>query len=263
MFIVDQKSQGTLLGGDFLLGAPPLPVGHYSPAGQEFVPTAAQLNAVDLDLRTIQGTAGVASVRIRLDTMAGPIIGTSHTVPIGSTSQGSSLPFNPVRFDFPGPVPLEPGKRHVIEIVPIAGTLGVAWIYAQAGDSYPGGRCILSGQPSDVPWPVPGPIGGRASLWFQEGSEVRTPAGASWAAAVVYILFGVIQDGGGLGYQPGGKPVPIDPRRNLDPATWRALTGLAVHELASAIDDAEIQRVVGRAGLDLVHKAIRELGHGH
>jgi hypothetical protein len=174
---------------------------------------------------------------------------------------GTPIPFNPVRFDFPGPVPLAPGHRHVIEIVPIAGAFGGWWIYAQDGDSYPKGRFILGGQPYEVL----SDSGGQAALWFREGFAAPVPARASaqWAATVMHILFGGIQDGAGLGYLPSGKPVPIDPRRSLNPATQRALTGLAVRELASAIDDAKIRRTVERAGLDLVRHAVRQLAEGH
>ena len=269
MLIVDQQSAGDMLGVDFQLAQLPKPSPWGAPAGQEFVPTAAELNAVDLDLRGLDayippgsGPSDVVSVRIRIDTITGPIVGTSQAVSLpdpGSVSFGTSLPFSLVRFDFPGPVPLEPGQRHVIEIVPIAGRVGGMFLYAQDGDSYPKGRCILGGQPFEVL----SPKGGRASLWFREGFEVATPAGARWAATIMYILFGVIQDGVGLGYLPSGKPIPIDPMRSLNPATQQALAGLAVRELASAIDDATIRRTVEHAGLDMVRASVRQLEEGH
>jgi Common central domain of tyrosinase len=70
-------------------------------------------------------------------------------------------------------------------------------------------------------------------------------------AAVVQIIFGVTNDGGGLGITPGGKPIPIDPwgpLRQLAPAKRDILLGLALSEMATI------------AHSDVAHENIKKLG---
>lgn len=82
-----------------------------------------------------------------------------------------------------------------------------------------------------------------------------------WAAAI-RILFGVTQDGGGLGIGPGGEPIPIDPwgpLKQLSGPKRDILGGLAVGELARLIGDAEARSSVERAAAGVLRAAIEEL----
>jgi thiol-disulfide isomerase/thioredoxin len=67
-------------------------------------------------------------------------------------------------------------------------------------------------------------------------SRTRPGISGYWAA-VIYIIFGVIQDGGGLGRTPSGHPVPVDPLRGLGPAGRDALLALATAELSTQMAD--------------------------
>jgi hypothetical protein len=62
---------------------------------------------------------------------------------------------------------------------------------------------------------------------------------SKWAAAMT-ILFGVTQDGGGLGITPGGNPIPIDPwgplvRLSADKKDL--IMQLAISEMAKGVKD--------------------------
>lgn len=62
---------------------------------------------------------------------------------------------------------------------------------------------------------------------------------SKWAA-VMTILFGVTQDGGGLGITPGGKPIPIDPWgpfMRLSAEKKDVLLQLAISEMANGVRD--------------------------
>jgi len=64
---------------------------------------------------------------------------------------------------------------------------------------------------------------------------------SKWAA-VMTILFGVTQDGGGLGITPGGKPIPIDPWgpfMRLSAEKKDVLLQLAISEMAKGVKDYE------------------------
>lgn len=81
-------------------------------------------------------------------------------------------------------------------------------------------------------------------------------------AAVIRILFGVIQDGGGLGIGPGGEPIPIDPwgpLKQLSAPGQDLLSGLAVAELARLIVHAEARSEVERAAAAVLRNAVEEL----
>ena len=80
--------------------------------------------------------------------------------------------------------------------------------------------------------------------------------------AVVYILFGVIQDGGGIVIKPGTGPIPIDPwgpLRHLTPAKRDVLAGLATTELAELLRDPASREAVTRAGLTAIRKAVDQM----
>jgi hypothetical protein len=88
--------------------------------------------------------------------------------------------------------------------------------------------------------------------------SVRAPR--TWAA-VWMILFGVIQDGGGWGFKPGGGG-PIPP---WGPDVWLGLpleadkrdvlVGLAVTELARIVNDPTGRRMLERSGAALMRSA--------
>jgi hypothetical protein len=81
-------------------------------------------------------------------------------------------------------------------------------------------------------------------------------------AAVVRILFGVIQDGGGVVIPPGGGPVPVDPwgpLRQMSQAKRSVLLGLAVTELASLVHDAEPRQALQKAGVHLLARSVSEI----
>lgn len=83
-------------------------------------------------------------------------------------------------------------------------------------------------------------------------------------ATLIYILFGVIQDGGGLGLTPGGHPVPIDPwgplMSVLEPGTKQALIGLLVRELGALVEDPVGAKAMEALGAALVRTAMRQMG---
>jgi peroxiredoxin len=71
-----------------------------------------------------------------------------------------------------------------------------------------------------------------------EPKSIKTDLG-KWAA-VMTILFGVTQDGGGLGITPGGKPIPIDPWgpfMRLSAEKKELLLQLAISEMAKGVKD--------------------------
>jgi len=78
-------------------------VSFFAPLGQEFVPTVPQLDLVQLRMFNAAAVSGAASVRIRADTIAGTILGTSATVDV--------LPGPADVYDvrFPASVALTPG----------------------------------------------------------------------------------------------------------------------------------------------------------
>lgn len=81
-------------------------------------------------------------------------------------------------------------------------------------------------------------------------------------AAVIRILFGVTQDGGGLGIGPGGEPIPVDPwgpLKELSAHKRDILSALAAGEVAQLIVDAEGRSRVERAAASVLRTAVEEL----
>ncbi len=91
------------------------------------------------------------------------------------------------------------------------------------------------------------------------GAVLKNRPEVSQALAAVYILFGVIQDGGGLGYTGGGHPVPVDPLKGLTVTKQQLLTQLAVAELARGIRDYPTAREIEALSLRGVEAAARKL----
>src|SRR5262249_24455696 len=83
-------------------------------------------------------------------------------------------------------------------------------------------------------------------------------------ATLVYILFGVIQDGGGLVIPPGGHPIPSDPwgplMSVLEPGTKQALIGLLVRELSALVEDPGGAQAMEALGAALVRAATAQMG---
>jgi carboxypeptidase T len=82
-------------------------------------------------------------------------------------------------------------------------------------------------------------------------------------ASLVYILWGVIQDGGGVVITPGGTPVPVDPWGPMEPvldsATRDAVIGAVVRELAELVGPQAARDELQRAA-DSVIRASRRGG---
>jgi len=78
-----------------------------------------------------------------------------------------------------------------------------------------------------------------------------------WALSI-QILFGVTQDGGGMGIRPGGGPVPIgpwDPLR-LSAAKRDVILGLAITELAALASSRTGREEIEKAGFSVASKAL-------
>jgi hypothetical protein len=80
--------------------------------------------------------------------------------------------------------------------------------------------------------------------------------------AVMRILFGVTQDGGGLGVTPGGTPKPIDPwdpLRRMAVEKRDLLIELAIGELAGQLKDVKARRDLESRALEGVGTAVKNL----
>jgi hypothetical protein len=81
--------------------------------------------------------------------------------------------------------------------------------------------------------------------------------------AIIWILFGVINDAGGLGIKPGGGPVPIDPWgplvAHLADEKQDMLAGLAVTELSSLLHNEASRRDLNKAGLGVIRRSLDRL----
>jgi len=153
-FIVDQHNDGFV---------PPFfqNIQLLGPMGQEFTPSLAFLDVVELYTADMVSNDGGAALQlnIRALTIFGAILGTSLVVPLADGF------FGVTHFDFPVPVPLVPGGIFVIEALVVAGQ---NWGVGSSGDeSYPGGDQIVHG--ASFP---------DNDLWFREGlaSAAEPPA---------------------------------------------------------------------------------------
>lgn len=84
---------------------------------------------------------------------------------------------------------------------------------------------------------------------------------SKWAA-VMFILFGAINDAPGLGWTPGGGPHPIDPwGPRLRPSTDNKdiLLHLAISELAKGVRDFKTSSKIAAAALQGAEKSMRQL----
>jgi subtilisin family serine protease len=80
---------------------------------------------------------------------------------------------------------------------------------------------------------------------------------------IIYILFGVTTDGGGIGIGPDGRPIPIGPwdptKVTLTPAKVDLLAGLAVTELAAGLSDEASRAALERAGIGVMRSALQQI----
>ncbi|HYO49699.1 MAG TPA: M64 family metallopeptidase [Chloroflexia bacterium] len=105
--------------------------------------------------------------------------------------------------------------------------------------------------------------------WFCAKTDLLDPS--RWAI-VATILFGVIQDGGGV-IIVGGKPIPIDPWGPLRHSLWGALAdpiqappamrdvvlGIALREISSLVSSREFRAELERMASRLVDAAAKDL----
>jgi hypothetical protein len=80
---------------------------------------------------------------------------------------------------------------------------------------------------------------------------------------ILYILFGVTTDGGGIVIGPDGKPIPIGPwdplKVTLAPAKVDLLAGLAVTEFAAGLSDDASRAALERAGIGVMRAALQQI----
>ena len=135
------------------------------PLGQEFTPTLASLNVVELMIMDSLPTDGVGSsvtVNIRSGSIAGPLLGSSTLVLPNAYGGGT---FALTHFDFLAPVPLVPGNLFLIDLVATGGGFTVA---VNPSDTYAGGRFISNGN-----------IVSNFDMVFREGPVASVPEPAS------------------------------------------------------------------------------------
>jgi hypothetical protein len=81
--------------------------------------------------------------------------------------------------------------------------------------------------------------------------------------AIIWILFGVINDASGVGIKPGGGPVPIDPWgplvAHLAEEKQDMLAGLAVTEMSALLHNEASRRDLNKAGLGVIRRSLDRL----
>jgi cytochrome c biogenesis protein CcmG, thiol:disulfide interchange protein DsbE len=81
-------------------------------------------------------------------------------------------------------------------------------------------------------------------------------------AAVVTVLFGVIQDGGGVVFPPGGRPIhigPWGPLLRMSPEKKNVLMNLAISEMTKSVGDARTAGEIERAALRSAEASMKKL----
>jgi peroxiredoxin len=76
--------------------------------------------------------------------------------------------------------------------------------------------------------------------------------------ALVHILFGVVQDGGGVVW-PGGKIPPWSPLRRLAPEVRETLLALGVHQLSQRIGDRRVSQRLQLTAIRAAQSALAAL----
>lgn len=148
--------------------------------GQSFVPAAATLAAVELqinDQNLGDGNGFGAFVQIHQGGIDGPVIGTSDTVLFPDSPAAASSPIFPALFSFAGLLALIPGDSYVIEVLPAAGNLGSIGVFVTGfnHDGYAAGSAIADVLTADI---------APTDLWFRTYTQaVPEPAGLTLVLA--------------------------------------------------------------------------------
>jgi thiol-disulfide isomerase/thioredoxin len=85
------------------------------------------------------------------------------------------------------------------------------------------------------------------------------PLHASEWEAVAHILFGVVQDGGGVAW-PGGKIPPWSPLRTMAPELRTTLAALAINQLARGVGNRDQAYALQRTALRAAQSALATFG---
>lgn len=149
LFIVDQDN--TTNNTNFYYN-----ISHLAPLGQEFIPDLYALDAVEIVIEDgscslVGSNGGDLFVRIRENNISGKILGASQPKHFANCFVGK------IRFDFAGYIPLEPGRKYIIEPVYLSGNTSLAGVDIYT-PGYAKGSFILSGV-----------ITPGTDLWFREG----------------------------------------------------------------------------------------------
>lgn len=143
-------------------------IASFAPIGQTFTPAATALNVVVLHVDHTWGAptdSSVLFVRVRADSMAGPVLGESTPVTLRGESYGE------VRFEFPVTVVLTPGQLHAIEVVLAAGA-GNPMLDGSNANGYGPGDTVLSNLPRSF-----------MDFWFRTGFSAKVPVrSTTWGA---------------------------------------------------------------------------------
>ena len=85
----------------------------------------------------------------------------------------------------------------------------------------------------------------------------------NWENTLIwYVLRGLLDDTPGVLYPPGGPPIPVHPNWRLDPNKQDVLSGLAVNQMASLVNDPDVRRHVEEAGIRVMEESVRKLREG-
>jgi len=145
-YIVDQSCVGDPSTSNDIL--------YFSPMGQQFVPEFDRVDVVELRIFQHQGynvPVPTFAVRIRSESITGPLLGTTRPV------VPDSMHYGPLAFEFAESVDLIPGEVYVIELVPVQ--WGAYWYLSRTHADYPQGISYIWGNPSPT-----------TDLWFREGA---------------------------------------------------------------------------------------------
>ncbi len=129
------------------LGGPGLNtnIGLHSPIGQEFVPGFSVVSCAEFwvsDANTGDGLGAELAVSIHVGSITGESLGMSEATYVPDLFAGVT------RFYFGEYLPLVPGELYVIQLHHVGGGgFMMRALYSEAGDRYPAGRFISSGEP--------------------------------------------------------------------------------------------------------------------
>lgn len=118
-------------------------------------------------------------------------------------------------------------------------------------------------------------LGHVACVAYRQGPPYPAGADRGYIAApdplsrrmpdwVVRILIGVVQDGGGMVWPPGGPPIPVGPLAwdALAPAQQDILIHTAISRLLSGVHDPDMRRRIERLNAEAIRLAAERLANG-